>query len=444
MTPPAGTACAARLRSLARTRHAGLTFRCVSAAAKLWRWVSDGAARTTGDGARAVTYTGNVGGRGLHLTINGRFLLQDVTGVQKVALEFVAALDRLLEAGEYPSLKVELLAPTRGDLVSPPNLHAIELRRSGRMTGHAWEQLELPRLAGHEPLLCLGNLAPLTRLMSRRGPVHTMVHDLSYRYFPSAYSATFRGLYNAIIPAVLARSAHVFTVSESERRAIRDRYGRLISAERLTAVQNGGGEPAVDAQVVEDEAALAAGNRGVPARSLREPAGLYVGSLSRRKNARGIVEAAIALARGRGVDFYFVGATGSSLRQTGIDVPPDVVGRLHFLGQVNDPQVIEELYRRCVIFLFPSFYEASPLPPIEAMSFGCPVVCGDIPSLRERCGDAAVFVDPADHRSVVRETLRVIDDLASWDDLQTRGLSQASRYSWESQVRSVLQEITGG
>ena len=38
----------------------------------------------------------------LRLFINGRFLTQDVTGVQRVGIEFVNALDTLLAEGEFP------------------------------------------------------------------------------------------------------------------------------------------------------------------------------------------------------------------------------------------------------------------------------------------------------------------------------------------------------
>ena len=388
-----------------------------------------------------MTDTGSRAGRRLHLAINGRFLSQDVTGVQKVALEFVAALDRLLVSGEYPGLRADLLVPARGPLVSNPPLRAVKVRRVGRMTGHVWEQLELPRLVGGKPLLCLGNLAPVPRLLFGRAPVYTMVHDLSYRYFPSAYSRAFRYLYRTVMPVVLSRSSHVFTVSESERQAIGDQYHHVIHPNRLTAVQNGGGECAKYVEVTDDPRSLAAGHRAVPSHSLRQPAGLYVGSLSRRKNAQGLMAAAVELAREYGVDFYFVGATGSSLAETGIDVPRDVADRLHFLGQVNDTTQIEALYRQCKVFLFPSFYEASPLPPVEAMSYGCPVVCSDIPSLRERCGDAAVFVQASDHRSLVEQVRRLLDDPLHWQALQAAGLSQAKKYSWVQQVRSVLRVI---
>jgi len=46
--------------------------------------------------------------------------------------------------------------------------------------------------------------------------------------------------------------------------------------------------------------------------------------------------------------------------------------------------------------VYPSLDEGQGLPPLEALRRGCPVVCSDIPVLRETCGCAAYFVDPRD------------------------------------------------
>ncbi|HEX2958011.1 MAG TPA: glycosyltransferase family 1 protein [Chitinispirillaceae bacterium] len=44
--------------------------------------------------------------------------------------------------------------------------------------------------------------------------------------------------------------------------------------------------------------------------------------------------------------------------------------------------------------IFCSLYEGLGLPPIEGMSYGCPLLVSDIPSVHETCDNAAIFVDP--------------------------------------------------
>ena len=360
------------------------------------------------------------------LVINGRFLTQPVTGVQRVGIEFCRALDGLLASGEVAGFEVEVVVPAASPLVTDPALRKIAVRKVGRLSGHLWEQVELPWFSRGAMLLALGNTAPIWSLVAAAPRTSVMVHDLSYRYFPAAYSFSFRALYSALIPAVLWRAARIFTVSQAERAAILREYPALPRPERLLSVQNGT-PPTV------------AGS--LPGRAPRARNCLYVGSLTKRKNAEGLVEAAIRLARDHGATFTFVGANGPTFEGISVEVPADVVGRVRFLGQINDAAALAKEYDSAAAFVFPSFYEASPLPPTEAMARGCPVVASDIPSLRERCGDAASYCDPSDVGSIVLATAQLLDNVAKWEWLRAEGLRMADTYSWQRQAIGIVRAL---
>ena len=57
-------------------------------------------------------------------------------------------------------------------------------------------------------------------------------------------------------------------------------------------------------------------------------------------------------------------------------------------------QELAARYRAATAFIFPSTYEGFGLPPLEAMSHGCPVVCSNGGSIPEVVGDAGVYFDP--------------------------------------------------
>ncbi|MEZ5275163.1 MAG: glycosyltransferase family 1 protein [Opitutaceae bacterium] len=61
---------------------------------------------------------------------------------------------------------------------------------------------------------------------------------------------------------------------------------------------------------------------------------------------------------------------------------------------------MDELYRKAHCLVYPSLAEGQGLPPLEALKRGCPVVCSDIPVLKETCGQASFFVDPHDSRAL--------------------------------------------
>ena len=248
------------------------------------------------------------------------------------------------------------------------------------------------------------------------------VHDLSYSYFPEAYSRAFRLWYGIVVPLALRRAAAIVTVSDTERRSILRHFPD--AAPRLHAVANGGwpgDQPPPDASGPRETDLV-----------------LYVGSLSKRKNFPRMLEAAVGLARKRALRFCFVGGVASSLASSGLEVPPDVGHLITFEGQVDDVDRLAANYRRATAFLFPSLYESSGLPPVEAMACGCPVIASDSAALRERCADAALYCDPDDTAAIVGAIERLVDDKDLQAKLREAGYRRAALITWGACARETL------
>src|SRR5207245_1810440 len=71
----------------------------------------------------------------------------------------------------------------------------------------------------------------------------------------------------------------------------------------------------------------------------------------------------------------------------------ELTDRVHFLGHVPEDE-LAALYANATLFVFPSLAEGFGFPVLEAMAHGTPVVCSDIPVLRELAGDAALYFNP--------------------------------------------------
>lgn len=82
------------------------------------------------------------------------------------------------------------------------------------------------------------------------------------------------------------------------------------------------------------------------------------------------------------------------------------------------------------LLLHPSYdAEGFPLPPLEAMASGVPVVLTDIPSYAPIPRDAAGFVPPGDSTAMAAEAARLLDDAALWRARRRRGLEVASTFT---------------
>jgi glycosyltransferase involved in cell wall biosynthesis len=100
--------------------------------------------------------------------------------------------------------------------------------------------------------------------------------------------------------------------------------------------------------------------------------------------------------------------------------------------------VLAELYRRARAFVYPSFYEGFGIPPLEAMSFDCPVVCSDASSIPEVVGDAALMFDAHDPEAIRQCLEQVVADEALRKELVAQGRRRLEKFSWGRCARETL------
>lgn len=98
------------------------------------------------------------------------------------------------------------------------------------------------------------------------------------------------------------------------------------------------------------------------------------------------------------------------------------------LGKVPEARLVS-LYQRAAAMVFPSLYEGFGLPPLEAMSTGCPVAASRRGALPEICGDAAVLFDPLDPEAIADGVERALDCA---EELSGLGLAHAAQYTWRA------------
>jgi glycosyltransferase involved in cell wall biosynthesis len=117
------------------------------------------------------------------------------------------------------------------------------------------------------------------------------------------------------------------------------------------------------------------------------------------------------------------------LRESGID--PDTPG-IFGLGLVDDHVYFSTLGAASVLAA-PSFNEGGGSYPVaEAMQLGVPVLCADIPPIREQVestGGRVVWANPSDPRSIRAGLLELLDPNEDW---QNRAREQAPRLKWLS------------
>ena len=95
-------------------------------------------------------------------------------------------------------------------------------------------------------------------------------------------------------------------------------------------------------------------------------------------------------------------------------------------------------YKNASAFVYPSLYEGFGIPPLEAMSYGCPVVCSNTSSIPEVVGDAGQYFDPYDKESMQNSIETVINSSALRDSLIAKGYLRLQEFSWDKCARATL------
>ncbi|MCJ2179785.1 glycosyltransferase family 4 protein [Novosphingobium album (ex Hu et al. 2023)] len=358
---------------------------------------------------------------GSAILLNGRFLGRAMTGVDRTALNIGRALSALVQSMPtgISSFDVAVPAGTPSDAEIRAKLQLPDSSRILRsvLKGYAWEQLVLPMLQPQSILLNLCNTGPAFR---RRQLV--LIHDAQVFDTPESYSATFRSVYHWLVPQLAKRSMLVATVSSHSQERLKlngvgtDRHWELLpnGADHLQRQKS---EPTVVPQ-------MHPGANGYL---------LALGSTARHKN----IETVMRSLPDNAPPLVVAGGGASVARL----VEEFGKGKAVHVGRVSDGQ-IKALYENALCFLFPSLTEGFGLPPLEAMSCGCPVIVSRGGAIPEVCGDAAIYCDALDQTAWRSAISDIMADVGLRERLIEKGRQRAARYKWHDTARTILALIS--
>lgn len=97
----------------------------------------------------------------------------------------------------------------------------------------------------------------------------------------------------------------------------------------------------------------------------------------------------------------------------------------------GDDSLLMAAYRQAFALVYPSTYEGFGLPPVEAMSLGCPVLSSLSPPMPEILGDACLYFNPDSSKDLVR-VFSEIQTLSVKETLVSKGKKQSEFYRWSA------------
>ncbi|MBI4239637.1 glycosyltransferase family 4 protein [Candidatus Uhrbacteria bacterium] len=254
------------------------------------------------------------------------------------------------------------------------------------------------------------------------------LHDLSFEIYPEFLSGRSRRWHALVNPRTIALNVdHIITVSEHTRHTVLSQFD--VNENRVTSIPLG-----VDAPLPREQHRSIAG--------LPENYILCWGSTEGRKNIPHTLRAFGRLQRRldmRNFSCVIAGACEGAERQKMIRVIHEYGIEEHcfFSGLVSSEERAY-LYAHARALVYPSFYEGFGLPPLEAASYGIPVIVSRSSALTEIMGDSALSVDPYNEEELMQALMFILQNDRVREHYRTHGSQIASTYTWDRAARQTL------
>lgn len=244
--------------------------------------------------------------------------------------------------------------------------------------------------------------------------VFDMISELLALDTPTPESA----LRNTAKYVAVARADHVICISETTRQDLIRLFD--VPAHKVSVIHLGCDPVSGDPHDIAPGAAT--GER---------PYLLHIGLRGGYKNFAAMLEGIAASERLQRVfDVVAFGGGAFSAQERAL------IARLGFgEGQVRhvggDDRAMSRLYRGASALVYPSRYEGFGLPPLEAMSYGCPVVASSAAAMPEVIGDAGEYFDPERPDSIAPAIERIVFSQERTDELIDLGRRRAALFTWK-------------
>jgi glycosyltransferase involved in cell wall biosynthesis len=262
----------------------------------------------------------------------------------------------------------------------------------------------------------------------RSGPTsarHVLtIYDMIHEKFPSSFSAKDNTAKKKALAA--ARADHVICISESTRCDAIEILG--LSSEKITVIHLG-------FELAPSKHRLILNNPML----VDDPYLLYVGNRGGYKNFSRLLKA-FSISTSLKANHKLVCFGGGCLC-------PDELRLIRSLGLScnkvlqlgGNDDVLSSLYSGARALIYPSLYEGFGIPPLEAMSYDCPVICSNAGSIPEVVGDAGEYFDPYNVDSIRLAIERVTESTDRGSELIENGRERLRSFSWNRCATETLQ-----
>ncbi len=338
--------------------------------------------------------------------VNGRFLTQKTTGVQRVATEISNHLQT--------HYKEEIIFVCPNKKFLNPIAESLNCIKVGFFGGHLWEQFELPFFLFRKKVTLLLNFCNTAPLLYSKN--FLVIHDVAFKVCKKWFHWKFIFVYNILFYFNLKKAKKIITVSNFSKNEI-IKYYPHIKEEKIEVVY------------------LASFLKYNENKFSKKKYYLAINSLNERKNIKVIIEAFKLL----DPNIYSLKVIGEKNTKVFKVNNYEVFSNVEFLDDVTDASLYIWIVEAKAL-INASFYEGFGLPALEAMSLYTPCILSDIPVYRELYGENAFFFDTVSANKLAEQVV-AMEQTDAYFEICKKGFEFSQKCSWNTTSKRYISII---
>jgi glycosyltransferase involved in cell wall biosynthesis len=265
------------------------------------------------------------------------------------------------------------------------------------------------------------------------------IHDIIFERFPETYNFDERYVHRWKIKYACRVADAVVAISEQTKNDLIEFY--KVPAEKITVVYQSC-NPIFQRIVSEKEKQEVKQLYNLPDKYF-----LFVSSIAPRKNLIAICKAMIAIKGQLQIPLLVIG-NGKKEKEEAKHLM-DTNGLAHLLILLNEmPQSknarfttaadFPAIYQQALALIYPSIFEGFGAPLLEALWSSLPVISSNASCLPEVGGDAALYFEPYDTKTLSMHMMNVSNDKSLSHSMVSKGKIQAEKFSKENYANSMM------
>lgn len=264
-------------------------------------------------------------------------------------------------------------------------------------------------------------------------PQIAVIHDINFEHYPKDLPFSALKYLKHYVPKFAKKADKIITVSAYSKQDLIKQY--QLTGEKIIVAWNGASD--YFKPLNEDEKVIV---RKKYSNDL--PYFLFVGAIHPRKNVKRLIQAFVKFKHDTGSEVQLV-IVGESLWKNNplqLELSEKEQSQIHFTGHLP----IEELSKitaSALALTYVPYFEGFGIPLVEAMKCGTPIISGNLTSLPEVAGNAALYCDPFDVQDIAAKMADFYSDKLLQQQLALAGLERSNKFSWDISSEIVWEQI---